>query len=176
MSVLILTGQRLTADALNAAYGIPTITKPSNTSRTSTTTVTDDPDLSGIALGVGTWEVVFRIFAFSNAGTAAGLKTSWGFTGSVNTALVRHCQGPGRDNTAVSDVIVDVVMRGVAMSSGVLYGLGFSSAAYSQITEASANVVVTVAGNLSLQWAQQTSNATATTVAGESYVTYRQIA
>jgi hypothetical protein len=150
------------------------VMKSANQARASTIVPADDSEISAIALGVGTWEIIMRIFAFNGTSNVPGLATRWGFTGTAN-APVRHCQGPGSSQVAASSGITDSFLRGVPTGTSTAYGLAANSS-YAEITESTANFVVTSLGNLSLQWSQAVSGTGATTIAGESYVSYRQIA
>lgn len=176
MPTRFLTGQRLTADLLNAnVYDFlpQTFIKAAPTARTSTTTLTDDPELSGIPLSVGTWEVELIGFWTQTTTTTQKLKTQWGFTGTWASAN-RSCIGPGGTQTGTPSTVSDATFSAyVTDSQDALYSTG-STAAYSTFRE-NARVVVTGAGNLSLKWAQQASSANATTMQGSSSFTVRKI-
>lgn len=162
---------------INDAF--PTVvTKPSNTARSSTTTITDDPDLSGIALSVGTWEIELLLFWFTGTTTATqAVKTRWAFTGAWNgTTGFRHCLGAGASNTAATTSADTLATRGVTLDSQDAVYQANVSTAFTASRELSRNVIVTTPGSLSLQWAQNASSANATTVAAASTFTYRQIA
>jgi hypothetical protein len=85
------------------------------------------------------------------------------------------CIGPGNSNTAAPDAITPVKMRNLSVSSDAIYGAASGSAAYIT-TEEAFNVQVTVAGTLSLQWAQNTSDASNTNVQAGSAFVIKQIA
>lgn len=148
--------------------------KTTSTDRTSTATVADDPDLSGIALGIGTWKVDVLIFATTPVGGTQKFKTQWGFTGTWNTPI-RACVGPGSTNTAVRSDITPSQFDGMPSNSDCTYGLA-ASTGFNVITERCDFVVVTVAGNFSLKWSQATSSANLTSLKSGSSVTVRQIA
>lgn len=163
------SGQRLTAALLTAMQWDKTI-KTLATGKTNNT-LANDPELAGIALGVGQWDIRMLIFA-SNTVASVDLKTQWSFTGTWNSPL-RYCLGPvtatGPGN------ITEVKMQPFATSANSVYDLAATSA-YTGIQEFTSTAVVTVAGTLALNWAQNTTNATATNVQPGSYVEVRQIA
>lgn len=177
MPIRFLTGQRLTADLLNAnVYDfLPvTYTKPALTSRASTVTLADDPDLAGIPLTVGSWEIDLTIFYTTTVSNVPGLRTQWGFTGTWASAN-RLCFGPGSGQIGDSGAITDATMKAfVTDTQDAVYRSGTSSA-YTGVREHVRQLTVTGAGNLSLKWAQQTSNAGATIVQPSSGFTIRKI-
>lgn len=154
---------------------IPDITvKPASTDRTSTTTVADDPDLAGIALGVGTWSVRMLLFATTVTTNTQKFKTQWGFTGTWNSPI-RACIGPGSTNTAARADITPSQFSGMPSNSDNTYGFA-ASTGFNVVEELCDFVVVTVAGTLSLKWAQASSSGNATSLKSGSSVTVRQIA
>lgn len=160
----ILVGDLVTADLLTSMLP-QTYTKASSTARTSTTTLADDPDLAGIALAVGTYHVKLLI-RWTAAGATPDLKTRWGFTGTWNNTS-RLTIGPGLTNTAAATAVTPTRFADAATNADSAYG-GLSGP-YAT-TEEAYDVVVTVAGSMSLQWAQNTSDPAAITVnAGSSF-------
>lgn len=175
MGIQFVTGQRLTADLMNAnIYDFMPVTtgKTSTTARTSTTTLADDPELAGIALAAGVWEVELRGF-FTVAANQA-VKTRWGFSGTATDAN-RLCIGLGAGNVAQADAgtTVTAVGRGW-QSQDAVYGK-LSGATYGGFREIVSELVVTVAGNLSLQWAQNASSASATSIMMQSAFLVRKV-
>ena len=140
--------------------------KDTATARTSTTTLEDDPVLSGIALGIGTYEVQLRGF-FTVASTTPKLKTRWGFTGTWNNPN-RLVLGPGAAQVAAPNVATELNVQGSQASGQDAIYSAPVTVVWSDFLEIATNVVVTVAGNLSLQWAQTVSNASAVTVQPDS--------
>jgi hypothetical protein len=110
---------------------------------------------------------------FSCSTTAQALKTQWAFSGTWNTP-VRNCIGPGNSNTAATLDAASMNARATAVNTNVIYGASASSLPAS-FREWSANVVVTVAGNLSLQWAQNASSGNNITVVAGTTFRVRQI-
>lgn len=164
-------GDLVTADMLNA--GSPNVyAKSSSTSRSSATTVSDDPELQGIALDVGTYEIeLLMIFNQAASAAAPGIRTQWGFTGTWN-APFRIISGIGNTNTASPEVATVYNGRSFQTSSAATYTSAGS--AFATVREVTAQAVVTVAGSLSLQWAQNSSVASNTTVqAGTAFIVRR---
>jgi hypothetical protein len=136
--------------------------KTGSTSRNTTTTLANDPDLAGIALEVGTYDIECLIF-FTTAATTPKLKTQWGFTGTWNSST-RLCHGPGNTNVGTADVVTPSTFRGYTTDAQeAVYGAA-ASGAYAAVLETVRGLVVTVAGNLSLKWAQSVSSASATVI------------
>lgn len=181
MAISFLTGQRLTADLLNTNlydYQPVTYQKTSVTTRTNTATLADDPDLSGIPIGVGTWEVEFVIL-WTQTSTAPRLKTRWAISGGgvwSGTGGIRASVGEGAAQTAGPGAVTDMTLQGFTLDTqDAVYGLS-TGASFAVVRELSRNVVVTTAGTLSLQWAQSTATAAqSVAVQAASTVTLRKI-
>lgn len=148
--------------------------KGSTTDRSSTTTYADDPDLAGIVLPVGTHWIRLRCFWSANTSTTPKLKTKWNFTGTWNSPN-RFCVGPGSTNTAVRTDVSLVNFHGTGVGSDQVYNVS-ASTGFTVLEEETFNAVVTVEGNLSLQWAQQTSNAGVISIKAGSAFVIKQIA
>jgi hypothetical protein len=178
MAISFLTGQRLTADLLNANvidYMATTpVIKSAATSRNTTTTLANDPDLQGIALGVGTWEIELLGLWTQSTTTTQKIKTRWAFTGTWGTAI-RICTGTGGTNTATPGDATILNSRGFTLDTqDAVYGQD-AGTSFGGFREISRQVVVTVAGNLSLQWAQSASSANNTNLQPGSNFTIRKI-
>ena len=122
---------------------------------TSSTTLQNDNDFV-IPMEAGkTYEVVLLLHC---TGAAAGdIKTGWATTGTI-TSNGRSIFGPAGTTTTVLDSNMD--FSGWNLTDGVTYGLDGSNTA---VIKEELSVTCTVAGNLTLQWAQGTSSGTATT-------------
>lgn len=131
--------------------------KAGSTSRNTTTTPADDPDLAGIALEVGTFEIQMNLYFTMSTTNTQKLRTLWGFTGTWGTTI-RTCHGPGSAATTGPDDCASVNVRGYTTDTqSADYG-GSTSGAYSAVTEIAMDVDVSVAGNLSLKWSQAASS------------------
>lgn len=162
--------------AANLAYMVPNIiVKTATTARNTTTTLADDPEFSGIPLAVGTHWVKFHLFVSSSTSATPDIKTAWAFTGTWLTTATRMLIGPSGSNTATNDSITPVRLGAAGIVNSVAYGLA-SSTGFTYVVEECFNVQVSVAGNLSLQWAQNTSDASNVNVHAQSACQTRQIA
>lgn len=167
-----LAGQRLTATLLGAT--VPDVTvKSAAQVRTSTTTYANDSELSGITLGVGTWEVVVKLFMTGGAGAIA-IKTKWDFSGSWGNPL-RMIVGTTAGNTTAPGSNPAMSYAPQLWNADSIYGLS-TSGAYQKITEESRAAVVTTAGNFAVNWAPNVSSATSGGIQAASSVSVRQIA
>ena len=145
--------------------------KQNVTSRASTGTVADDSGtgliLAGIPLEIGSYEIEFcGLFTLTTTGTQ-GIRTRWGFTGTM-TNPVRNCLGPGDSGSAPNVNATIMAQAFQATGQDALYFAGASSA-YASFREISPAIIVTVAGNLSLKWAQAVSSANNTNLQAGSY-------
>ncbi len=157
----LAVGDLVTADLLQSMVPKYYI-KPSDEARNTTTTYADDSDLNGIALAVGNYDITLMGEFILATTTTQTPKTTWGFTGTWNNPE-RAITGPGSTNTAATNIADTVNTRIQAASSDAIYGASASSLV-SNFREQAVNVVVTVAGNLSLKWAQSASSGNATTI------------
>lgn len=158
-------GQRLTAaliqelsDRADIALNntIYTYTKTAASSKVNNT-LANDTELTGIALEAGTYWIKLNLL-FNNGGSATpDIATRWGFTGTWNNPN-RQCIGPASTNTGNWDATTPLKMGAVATNVSCIYGVA-ASAAWHGATEESFEVEVTVAGDLSLQWAQNSTDA-----------------
>lgn len=175
MSIAFLTGQRLTADLINAnvtAFMPVAVSKSAATDRISTTTIIDDPELQGVALSVGTWEIVVEGL-WTQANAAADIATMWGFTGTA-AVVKRKCMGIANTDAAAPNLATDMNFSGA--DTNVTQSYGTSASTTQAVFRESCNAfVVTVAGNFSFQWAQLVSTAANVTMRPGSTITVRRI-
>lgn len=150
--------------------------KPSAESRNSGgtgTTLTDDSDLQGIALAVGTWEIELLGFFHLTTTATQKIKTQWAFSGTWSTP-VRNIVGPGSAQTAATTDATETNLQAQATNTNAVYDCSVTTA-FSSFREWTCNAVVTVAGNLSLQWAQNAASANNTTLDPGTTFRVRQI-
>lgn len=154
---LPVAGTRITAALLGKA--IPGFAyKAAQTSLSSSTALTADPDLV-VALNASTVYEVRMVLANCSGGASGGL--SYAFTVPAGTT---------GDYCAVQNSL-----------AGTIQLLDSGSWTATLATNCNAGVLVTGllitggnAGNLTLTWAQNTSNATATVVGADSFLSARQ--
>lgn len=172
---VIGVGDFVTADLLTSM--LPSqVTKLNSTSRASTSTVTADPDLSGITLGIGTYEIEMFILWSQTSTATQRLQTQWGFSGSWNNPT-RVCNGPGDVVTGPArTAVTETNFSGNVANVSANYNVQNNSSP-TIVREFSATVTVSTAGDFSLLWAQGAGTTSANTVIVQvgSYVRIRQI-
>lgn len=167
----ILAGQRITAALLTSMQPVQ-LWKPSNTDRVSTTTVTDDPDLT-VTLGANaTYRAIF--YLHYAALDAARFKTQWtvpsGATGN------RTAVGPDQGVILSSTSSGGTGRWGIHnYTTACTYGTRDSATSQCSAIE-EAVLTTTSGGTLAIQWAQATSNATATRLAAGSSLRVERLA
>jgi hypothetical protein len=137
--------------------------KTAATSRSSTTTLTNDPHLV-LSLGAGTWSIEAVIPVWSTTNTAGGFKGSLNFTGTATSAEIFN-QIVGQGGTAAYSTVE--LPSTVAWSSQMI-AIATQTGA-SKVTIAG-SIVVTVAGTLSYQWCQDASSVNAANVGFGAYI------
>lgn len=160
----VLAGQSLTAALLTS----PEITawKVADTSRASVATLSADPDLVIPLVANAVYR--FEAFLVFNGGTLA----SSDFQVQVNApanASTFWWSAKGKDNNTLAPVL------GSAQTSGNA-AFGTSGTGSQREAEIKGFVATFTAGNLSLFWAQATSNSTATTLKAGSHFLAKRIA
>lgn len=161
---MVTVGEPIYAgDALPLAAAM----KASSTARASTTTVADDPDLA-LTLGPGTWDIAVRLRY--NGDSGADLKVRYGLSGV--TAVTRECVGPPVASTDVNSTSVNMASFGT--STEVVYGCESTSS--NAVLREWIVVTVATAGTITLQWAQNSTSTTATTVLSGSRMIATRIA
>lgn len=164
-------GTRVTADLLNRMLP-EVVVKQSNTSRTTTTTATADPDLTIAVEANATYRIKF--FVIYTCGVTSPnngfIRTNWSVpTGT--TSANRYLMGSASNQTDAISTLVQ--RRGAPYNSDAGYG-GRTSTTF--LEEEGILVTGANAGNVTLNWAQLTSVATATVVYADSYVEALRIA
>lgn len=168
----LAVGDLVTADLLQSMVPKYYI-KASVESRNTTTTLANDSDLVSIALAVGTYEIELLGFFTLSTTTAQKIKTQWAFTGTWS-APVRSIVGPGSAQVALTTDATETNLRASATNVDATYDAS-TSTAFSCFREWTSNAVVTVAGNLSLQWAQSASSGNNTNLQAGTAFRVRQI-
>lgn len=170
-------GQTLTAAKVEdlASYAVPVqAAKAGDTSRNTTATAAADPDLV-LVLPANRTYVVEAVLHVSSAANAAGdFRVSYSWT---NTATV-YVSGHALVNTLASGTTGDLeavaqAADSTSPSADVNYGASTSRntvTVWARVTTGGSNVTLT------LQWAQQTSNANNTTLHAGSQLTAHRVA
>jgi hypothetical protein len=143
------------------------VTKVSNTTRTATTTNTDDPDLK-LYLEAGSKYFV-EFFITVGATAAEDFKTSWSLpTGALT--FNRRVLGPGSAALDAQADNIAVRMGTHGFATPITYNGVRNSTNQFQVQEI--GIITTGPANpgyVGFQWAQGTSGATGTIVYGESF-------
>lgn len=163
-------GDALSQAAGDARYGIIIAkAKTAATSRSSSTGLTNDPDLSGIALSAGHVYAIKLFVAAYQAGAGPGINMNLYYSGTFTAG-----QGYGVMNgTAVSAAAFPV--QGVSGTGGVAVGTLTTSSSSPSIEVIDCTLVTTTGGNLSFQWGQSSSSSNATVVAPGSFLKVTQV-
>lgn len=164
---MVLAGEKVRASDIRT---VRVISKAGTESVTSSTTLQDDDDLV-VALEAGKSYRVTLILTVSSGGAeAADIKVAWSFTGTA-TKAVRSLFGP---ETAMTDATATLMRwSATALTSSVTYGIDAGAA--TAIVEDVVLEDLTVAGTLQLQWAQNSSSGTATTLSNSSRIIVEQV-
>ena len=164
----ILAGQRITAAQLTSMMPVE-IYKLSNTDRASTVTLTDDPELTYTLEA----NAVYRVEAFLHyaAISAAGFQAAW----TVPSGATGNRSALGAGSTQVSSD--NVSGRFGVHAYGTAADYGDRASASNQMFAYEESILTTSsAGTLAVQWAQSTSNATASRLAAGSSMRIKRLA
>lgn len=169
-----VSGEVLTAALLNTHlrdqlnFLLPAFArKTSDTSRASTTTFADDPHLS-VAVEASTVHEVACNFGFQSAGTAGDVKIQ--FTGPAGATLLAGVHTTQAAGTATTDDLTTSLTLNTLVSAGVAQ----TAEPWNTIVVIGLLVTAGTAGNFTLQWAQNTSSATATIGKTNSFLSLRR--
>lgn len=154
----------LTAAQLNALLPAYVI-KQANQSVTSSTTLVNDSELVYALTAGRTYHV--RCGLIANGATGGDIKVAWATTGTISMLSSRSCTGPGVSTATTADTTARVSASQTGLTTAFSYGT--DGTLQTGITEEFI-VTCTVGGNLQLQWAQNASSGTATTVGSGSWI------
>jgi hypothetical protein len=161
----IRAGQRMTADVLRSMLPL-TVTKATTESVTSSTVLQDDDELFLPVEANATYLMYMFLLHDSDATVAGDIKI--GFSSPASSVWAWGVHGANTAATSNS-AVTSVNMSLQTTSSTVSFGGGDSAGTTAWVS----GTLVTdgTAGNLTLQWAQDTSNAVASRVRQGSYMT-----
>lgn len=141
-----------------------TVRKATDTGRASTTSATADPDLS-LTLDAGQNYILLGMIAYT--GDPAGdLKGNFALPSGAVLAATYRAQGSGAAATSGS-IVVDLQAGG----TGTLFTFGALSTSSSLTALFLGSLYGGSGGTFSFNWAQASSNATATTLKAGSFLT-----
>ncbi len=162
----VSTTSSLTTSTANIS-GTYAAFKAANTSRASTVTVTDDPDLVLTSITSGTY-LVTAYLPWSQATTSTqGINYRINYTGTVTGSLLQQ----DIRNNAGSFLAAGSFTANTTSASGST-GIGTTGQDYLKIQGI---VTVSTSGTLSVQWAQNSSSANNTTLLAFAYLTAQRI-
>lgn len=170
--------QRVTADALNAL--IPDVYyKSGSTSRASTTTVVDDPDLIVPVQANELCLIEFYVkYSGGTTGTAPGtgpgIRTHWGVPSGTTTNRQVTGPGSGATDSAANNISGHWGVHGTATDED--YGWRSTTGSSLWLYEWAVVQVGSTAGNISFQWAQTTSGTSPVLVTGGSFARHTRYA
>lgn len=144
-------------------------TKAATTSRNTTVTLADDPDLVTGTLGVGTYEFKMMVFFTGTAATGQGFKYQPAFTGTATTLYISF----GSINSVPSLAAFALGQLTQVSNATVMQDTGAGGS--TDFVRFEGTLIVSVAGIFKLQWAQFNSSANATNVKAGSYMSIAQI-
>jgi hypothetical protein len=166
---LFTAGNTLTAAQLNALNGY--VTKTADQSVTSSTTLVNDTHLLYTIAATGTYVFDVCLIGVSAANAAGDLMT--GFTFPTGTMWL---SGVGPDPSLASG---NAVIGQFGANDAYLSGANFNAYGLST-SKTTINIhgvlTATATGTLRLQWAQQASSASASTLKSGSHMLVRQVA
>lgn len=167
----IAAGRRITGNLLRQMIWTRKEKETSDPPRVNAT-LAPDPELSAITLGIGKYEVESIIFALHEASgtTTTNISLKWGFTGSATCVRAALSIAASSANTTAAS------MRNIGSAIGTVQTYGVTGTFFHPIRE-EFTLTVTAGGDLSVDWAQGTTNAAnAIRVGVGSFVRWRQIA
>jgi hypothetical protein len=168
---VIYAGQRITASLLTSMEPLEAY-KATDTTRTSTTTVADDPDLV-IALEANATYVVEMLIKYA-AVTAEQFKTQWSVPAGASGGRGRIGVSSSVNDTTTGGPFGDGAFGQHGFATPLTYGTR-ASAVNQVIAYELGTVTTTTAGNVALSWAQNASGLTGTKVAAGSYARAKRI-
>lgn len=151
--------------------GMRAVRKPSDTSRSSTTTPTDDPALTITFPTIGDYLISAQCFFAANT---AGADCQIAFGGTAVGNLNWSAAGAHNSLTSGSAAQGEWIAR-VGSSTPIPFGNSQTAGVETGVI-IQGSFQVTTAGTFTLQWAQQTSSATATILRTGSWLRAERIA
>jgi hypothetical protein len=138
--------------------------KTANTDRSSTTTFTDDPDLTVPVDANEVYEVHCSLLIHSSAINAGDFKMK--FTAPAGATLLATAYG----YDAASATNNDVVAAGLTLNTTGSFGIVSLAEPWNPIQVNGVLVTSGTAGSFTLQWAQNASSATVTRLQAQSFL------
>lgn len=151
-----------------------TVVKQTDTSRSSTTTFANDPHLVINIPSTGLWRVELYSY-FTAADNTGGAKIQLQYSGSLSAPRSFWESRTNNQGVVYPAGALTTVMRGGSVGT-VAFPISITAATNRTIAAClTAMLDLTSTGSLAIQWAQNTSSATATTFAGGSFLTATKV-
>jgi hypothetical protein len=166
---LFTTGQVVTAAQLNALNGYAV--KTADQSVTSSTTLVNDTHLSYAIAATGTYVFDLCLFGVSAANAAGDIAVGFTFpTGTLHVGA--HSLDGSLASGATGTFGAGALLSATSGVSTIIMGLSTTTT----LMLLRGIFVATATGTLCLQWAQASSNASASTLKAGSHMLVRQVA
>lgn len=173
MAITFASGMLLTPARLNALIPV-TAEKALDTTRTSTITRTADPDLVLALAANSVYDFYGELILTSAANAAGDFAMEMQYPSGASCTLTTHGLDTGLAAGTVGTIDAITQSNQDATSPTGVYNFGCSTTQTSVRITGRITVGAT-AGNLTLAWAQQTSNASGTTLQNGSFITARRL-
>jgi hypothetical protein len=161
------TFQKL-SDDLNALNGF--VRKTADESVTSSAVLQNDNELSIAIPAAGTYEIDVHLIVTSAANAAGDVRVGATFPAGTMTMMLDALD----DATLASGFVGSIKRFTAAITSGVDPAVGFGASTSQTYAHVKFLFVATASGTFQFQWAQAASNANATTVKANSFLTMVQ--
>ncbi len=146
------------------------VRKTGDTSRSSTTTLADDPELTLTVAANATYLVDVGLWYVSTSQTAGD------FRGQLFAPAGAAMQAAIHSLSTTAAAGTDDVCGSITLSFGWSVGVNSTAEPWNPLMAKGVLVVGSTAGAFKLQWAQNFSHATATTLKANSYLALRRVA
>jgi hypothetical protein len=146
--------------------------KPLTTSRSNTTTMTDDPDLL-VALFAGTYEFDLFINPYGTTTTTQGVQINLNFNNTFTTNYIQLLQGQG---SPTAPYVTSLNVQTAAGNGPFVPAAFGTSATGGFFIRMEGMITTTATGLFALAWAQNSSNANATNIGLGSYMKITRLA
>lgn len=150
------------------------IKKAATETLSSSTTLQDDDDFSVDLDADKTYQVELHVIA-TGAASPGDIKIAWAVTGGVAALTNRHSDGPAVGTTDATSSALMRASGAHGLTTAVAYGTDGTNG--SKIVEDFLVETTTAgtSGTLTMQWAQNSSSATATGVNGSSFLVITEV-
>jgi hypothetical protein len=155
--------------ALSGGVTITTVFKAATTSRNTTTTLANDPDLAVTISATGTYEVYCQLFFYGTTTGTQGFK--YLLTYSATAGAADFYSAVGALNSSAIAYAGNLFVGGIASATGTMS----TGSATPDHLLLSGTINCTATGTLNLQWAQATSSANNTNLSAGSRMSVRKI-